>query len=114
MNLSNFMASYAILLDAINHFGFSWIEIAEFMYLSNVGIFGTPITVSAQYVFIFILFGAFLEVTGAGKMFIDLAMSLVGSFKGGPAKGAVVASGMMGSISGSSVEIGRASCRESV
>lgn len=103
MYLPNFMGSYAILPDAINHFGFSWSEIAEFMYLSNEGIFGTPITVSAQYVFIFILFGAFLEVTGAGKMFIDLAMSLVGSFKGGPAKGAVVASGMMGSISGSSV-----------
>ncbi|MUV37191.1 Ribose-phosphate diphosphokinase [Lentibacillus sp. JNUCC-1] len=101
--LPEFLGSRAILPDAINHFGFSWSEIAEFMYLSNEGIFGTPITVSAQYVFIFILFGAFLEVTGAGRMFIDLALSLVGSFKGGPAKAAVVSSGMMGSISGSSV-----------
>lgn len=101
--LPSFLGSRSVLPDSINHFGFSWKEIAEFMYLSNEGIFGTPLTVSAQYVFIFILFGAFLEVTGAGKMFIDLALSLVGRFKGGPAKAAVVASGMMGSISGSSV-----------
>ncbi|WLV24321.1 TRAP transporter permease [Aciduricibacillus chroicocephali] len=101
--LPGFLGGRAVLPDTINHFGFSWREIAEFMYLSNEGIFGTPITVSAQYVFIFILFGAFLEVTGAGRMFIDLAMSIVGSMKGGPAKAAVVSSGMMGSISGSSV-----------
>ncbi|MFD1037004.1 TRAP transporter permease [Virgibacillus byunsanensis] len=101
--LPEFMGSYAILPDIINHLGFTWNELAEFMYLSNEGIFGTPITVSAQYVFIFILFGAFLEVTGAGRMFIDLAVSAVGSFKGGPAKAAVVSSGLMGSISGSSV-----------
>ncbi|ALX49777.1 TRAP transporter permease [Lentibacillus amyloliquefaciens] len=103
MYLPDFLGARAILPDALNHFGFTWNEIAEFMYLSNEGIFGTPLTVSAQYVFIFILFGAFLEVTGAGKMFIDLAMSLVGSFKGGPAKASVISSGMMGSISGSSV-----------
>ncbi|SFD65841.1 TRAP transporter, 4TM/12TM fusion protein [Lentibacillus persicus] len=101
--LPDFLGARAILPDTLNHFGFTWSEIAEFMYLSNEGIFGTPLTVSAQYVFIFILFGAFLEVTGAGKMFIDLAMSLVGSFKGGPAKASVISSGMMGSISGSSV-----------
>lgn len=66
------------------------------------GIFGTPIYASAQFVFIFILFGSILESTGAGKMFIDLAIRLVGQMKGGPAKASVVASGMMGSISGSS------------
>lgn len=66
------------------------------------GIFGTPIYASAQFVFIFILFGSILESTGAGKMFIDLAIRLVGQMKGGPAKAAVIASGMMGSISGSS------------
>lgn len=68
----------------------------------STGIFGTPIYASAQFVFIFILFGSILESTGAGKMFIDLAIRLVGQMKGGPAKAAVVASGMMGSISGSS------------
>ncbi|CEA01548.1 DctM-like transporters [Jeotgalicoccus saudimassiliensis] len=73
----------------------------EITYRSN-GIFGTPIYASAQFVFIFILFGAILESTGAGKMFIDLAIRGFGKYKGGPAKASVVASGMMGSISGSS------------
>lgn len=68
----------------------------------STGIFGTPIYASAQFVFIFILFGSILESTGAGKMFIDLAIRLVGQMKGGPAKAGIVASGMMGSISGSS------------
>ncbi|PKR76541.1 hypothetical protein CEY16_14365 [Halalkalibacillus sediminis] len=75
--------------------------IYETSYRSN-GIFGTPIYASAQFVFIFILFGAILESTGAGKMFIDLALRAFGKYKGGPAKASVVASGMMGSISGSS------------
>jgi TRAP transporter 4TM/12TM fusion protein len=101
--LPAFLGGNYVLPDAINHFGFSWTGIFEFMYLSNEGLFGTPLTVSAQYVFIFVLFGAFLEVTGAGRMFIDFAMSLVGSFRGGPAKAAVISSGLMGSISGSSV-----------
>ncbi|PYZ92684.1 hypothetical protein CR194_13565 [Salipaludibacillus keqinensis] len=72
------------------------------MGYTTAGIFGTPLSVSATYVFIFILFGAILESTGAGKMFIDLALRAFGRFKGGPAKAAVVASGMLGSISGSS------------
>jgi TRAP transporter 4TM/12TM fusion protein len=72
------------------------------MTYTTAGIFGTPISVSATYVFIFILFGAILESTGAGKMFIDLALRAFGRFKGGPAKAAVLASGMLGSISGSS------------
>lgn len=75
--------------------------IYEMTYRNN-GVFGTPIYASAQFVFIFILFGAMLESTGAGKMFIDLALRTFGKYKGGPAKAAVVASGMMGSISGSS------------
>ncbi|QDI92200.1 TRAP transporter permease [Salicibibacter halophilus] len=76
--------------------------IYEMMYTST-GILGTPLSVSANYVFIFILFGAILEATGAGKMFIDLALRAVGHYRGGPAKAAVVGSGFMGSISGSSV-----------
>ncbi|MGM8216132.1 TRAP transporter permease [Bacillaceae bacterium W0354] len=75
--------------------------IYEITYRNN-GIFGTPIYASAQFVFIFILFGAILESTGAGKLFIDLALRAFGRFKGGPAKASVLASGMMGSISGSS------------
>lgn len=73
----------------------------EISYRNN-GIFGTPIYASAQFVFIFILFGAILESTGAGQMFINLAIRAFGRFKGGPAKASVLASGMMGSISGSS------------
>ncbi|MDX8047319.1 TRAP transporter permease [Gracilibacillus sp. S3-1-1] len=73
----------------------------EITYRNN-GIFGTPIYASAQFVFIFILFGAILESTGAGQMFINLALRMFGRFKGGPAKASVVASGLMGSISGSS------------
>ncbi|WP_027964722.1 TRAP transporter permease [Halalkalibacillus halophilus] len=73
----------------------------ETSWRSN-GIFGTPIYASAQFVFIFILFGALLESTGAGKMFIDLALRAFGKYKGGPAKASVISSGMMGSISGSS------------
>ncbi|GAK07656.1 TRAP transporter fused permease subunit [Geomicrobium sp. JCM 19038] len=76
--------------------------IYEMMYTST-GILGTPLSVSANYVFIFVMFGAILEATGAGKMFIDLALRMVGHYRGGPAKAAVVGSGFMGSISGSSV-----------
>ncbi|PZD96162.1 TRAP transporter permease [Paenibacillus sambharensis] len=80
-------------------------ELERFFYemsFTTSGIFGTPLSVSANYVFIFILFGAVLEATGAGRMFIDLALRAFGRYKGGPAKAAVVASGMLGSISGSS------------
>lgn len=64
----------------------------EISYRNN-GIFGTPIYASAQFVFIFILFGAILESTGAGQMFINLAIRAFGRFKGGPAKASVLASG---------------------
>lgn len=71
--------------------------------LTTEGIFGVPIYVSAKIVFLFVLFGALLEKAGAGRFFIDLAMSLLGRYKGGPAKAAVLASGMTGLISGSSI-----------
>jgi len=85
------------------HRGFSWERIISHMYLTTEGILGIPIGVSATFVFMFILFGAFLDKTGVGKFFIDLAYSLTGHLKSGPAMTAVVASGFMGSISGSSV-----------
>jgi len=71
--------------------------------LTTEGIYGIPLDVSARIVFLFVLFGAMLEKAGAGKFFIDLAMSLLGRYKGGPAKAAVLASGMTGLISGSSI-----------
>jgi TRAP transporter 4TM/12TM fusion protein len=71
--------------------------------LTTEGIYGIPLDVSARIVFLFVLFGAMLEKAGAGKFFIDLAMSLLGRYKGGPAKAAVLASGMTGLVSGSSI-----------
>ncbi|MDO3377643.1 TRAP transporter permease [Geoalkalibacter halelectricus] len=71
--------------------------------LTTEGIYGIPLGVSARIVFLFVLFGALLDKAGAGKFFIDLAMSLLGRYKGGPAKAAVLASGMTGMVSGSSI-----------
>ncbi|MFA5577281.1 MAG: TRAP transporter permease [Tissierellaceae bacterium] len=87
----------------LSHRGYSFERIISHMYLTLEGILGIPIGVSATYVFMFILFGSFLDKTGVGKFFIDLAYSLTGHLKSGPAMTAVVASGLMGSISGSSV-----------
>ena len=73
------------------------------LYLGQEGIYGLPLGVAATYIFVFVLFGAFLEVTGAGKFFIDLAYAATGRKPGGPAKAAVLASAGMGSISGSAI-----------
>ncbi len=87
----------------LGHIGYSVRRLVNQMYMATEGIFGIPLGVSATFVFLFILFGAFLEVTGVGQFFIDLAFALAGKSRGGPAKAAVVASGFMGSISGSSI-----------
>jgi len=89
--------------ELIIHKGYSIERIATTLWLTTEGIFGLPIGVAATFVFVFVLFGAFLEVTGGGNFFIDLAYALTGRFSGGPAKTAVVASGFMGSVSGSAV-----------
>jgi len=85
------------------HRGYSLERIIEHLYSGTEGIFGIPLGVSASFVFLFILFGAVLNKTGMGKFFIDVAMALAGHTTGGPAKVAVIASGFMGSINGSSV-----------
>ncbi|MDR3176546.1 MAG: TRAP transporter permease [Desulfovibrio sp.] len=85
------------------HRGFSVTRIINHMYLGGEGIFGTPLEVSSTYVFMFILFGSVLEKTGIGRFIIDLSLALAGWSSGGPAKVAVVASGLMGTVSGSSV-----------
>jgi len=87
----------------LNHRGYSLERLASQMTLGAEGIFGIPLGVAATFVFIFVLFGAFLEVTGAGKFFIDLAYAATGRQRGGPAKAAVIASAGMGSISGSAI-----------
>ena len=71
--------------------------------LSSEGIYGIPLDVSARVVFLYVLLGALLEKAGAGKFFIDLALCFLGRFKGGPAKAAVLASGLTGMVSGSSI-----------
>ena len=89
--------------ELIIHKGYSVERIATTLWLTTEGIFGLPIGVAATFVFVFVLFGAILETTGGGAFFIDLAYALTGRFSGGPAKASVVASGFMGSISGSAV-----------
>ncbi|NCC95169.1 MAG: TRAP transporter permease, partial [Opitutae bacterium] len=70
---------------------------------STEGIYGIPLDVSATIVFLFVLFGAMLESAGAGRFFVTLAFSLLGRYRGGPAKAAVLASGLTGLVSGSSI-----------
>jgi TRAP transporter 4TM/12TM fusion protein len=89
--------------ELIIHKGYSIERIVTTLWLTTEGIFGLPIGVAATFVYVFVLFGAFLEVTGGGNFFIELAHALTGRFSGGPAKTAVVASGFMGSVSGSAV-----------
>lgn len=76
-------------------------RIAVFIYTSSDGLFGQTIYVSAKYIFLFILFGSILELTGAGKWFVDLAYSACGKARGGPAQAAVYSSMLMGTINGS-------------
>lgn len=73
------------------------------MTMSTEGIYGIPLDVSATIVFLFVLFGAMLDKAGAGYYFIQLALSLLGRFKGGPAKAAIMGSGLTGLVSGSSI-----------
>ena len=85
------------------HKGFSLSRVVQQMYLTTEGILGIALGVSSTYVFLFILFGAFLGASGGARFFNDLALSLAGRSPGGPAKVAVVASGLLGTINGSSV-----------
>jgi TRAP transporter 4TM/12TM fusion protein len=78
-------------------------SVIEINYLTSEGIFGIPLNVSATYVILFILFGALVERSGTGKLFMDFALSITGHAVGGPAKVAVITSGMFGTISGSAV-----------
>lgn len=86
----------------LGHRGYSLARIITLVYTYE-GIFGTPIAVVGTFVVMFIIFGAFLDSTGAGNFFLELAKSLTGRQRGGPAKIAVIASGFFGSISGSAV-----------
>jgi TRAP transporter 4TM/12TM fusion protein len=87
----------------LGHDGLSIKRMTEAMYFSLDGILGVPIGVATDYVFYFILFAAFLDISGGGKLFIDIALKATQRLKGGPAKAAIIASGGMGTISGSAV-----------
>ena len=87
----------------MGHKGASLGRVASQMWLSSEGIFGVALGVSTNVVFFFVLFGSLLEKAGAGNYFIQVAFALLGTFRGGPAKAGVVASGMTGMISGSSI-----------
>lgn len=85
------------------HRGYTTSRIITHLFYTVEGIIGTPIAVCSTFIFLFILFGAFLENTGIGKFFIDLANALAGWSAGGPAKVAVLSSALLGTVSGSSV-----------
>lgn len=84
------------------HRGYSVARIFPFLYLTDAGIFGIPLGVSSRFILLFIIFGAFLEKAGAGIFFRDLSLALTGSHVGGPGKAAILFSGFIGSITGSS------------
>ena len=89
--------------EVLAHRGFGFERLSNALYLSTNGVFGVMANVLATYVILFIFFGAFLHKSGAGKFFIDLPMALAGKTVGGPAKVAVIASGLFGSVSGSAI-----------
>ena len=89
--------------DIISHGGLSLKRLVGYQWFDQEAIFGIPIGVSVDFIFLFVLFGALLETAGGGKYFLDLAFAMVGKMRGGPAKAAILASGMTGMISGSSV-----------
>ncbi|MBW1993624.1 MAG: TRAP transporter permease, partial [Deltaproteobacteria bacterium] len=87
----------------LSHQGNVYERVIASLYATTGGIFGIPLSVCATFVILFVIFGAFLNVSGADRSFMDLALSLAGKSTGGVAKVAVVSSGMMGMISGSTV-----------
>ncbi|HDQ45886.1 MAG TPA: TRAP transporter permease [bacterium] len=89
--------------EVLRHRGVPMDFVISDMYLSTTGVFGIPLGVSVDFVFLFVLFGALLDKAGGGKYFIDVAFAGLGTFRGGPAKAAVVASGLTGLVSGSSI-----------
>ncbi len=92
-----------IMPGLLAHRGYGVERVVSHLYLSTEGVFGIPLGVSATFVVLFIIFGAFLEVTGIGDWFIDLAYGYTGRMAGGPAKTSVLASGFMASLNGSAV-----------
>lgn len=99
--LYNYFGQY--IPGTFGHRGYDLTRVINQMYLTTEGIFGVPLGVIVSIVYLFVLFGAFLEKSGGGNFFINFAVSLAGRARGGPAKIAVIGSGLMGTISGSSI-----------
>ena len=97
------LTAVAFLVYAIGFTNVTMQGLMEQVYLSLEGIFGSTLGVSASYVMLFVLFGAFMERSGTGQLFMDFAMSITGSQAGGPGKVAVVSSSLFGTVSGSAV-----------
>ena len=89
--------------EVISHKGLSLERLIGYQWLGGEAVFGIPIDVSVDFVFLFVFFGALLDKAGAGRFFLDLAFATVGHLRGGPAKSAILASGMTGLVSGSSI-----------
>jgi TRAP transporter 4TM/12TM fusion protein len=101
--LYTFGGSWEYIPDLIRHHGQSLNKVANHQWLSSEGVFGIALGVSTSFVFLFVLFGALLEKAGAGNYFIQVAFAMLGHMRGGPAKAAVLSSGLTGLVSGSSI-----------
>jgi TRAP transporter 4TM/12TM fusion protein len=98
-----YLAVGAHLPKVIAHSGFGFEEVINYIFFSTEAILGSPLGVSSTVIVVFIIFGSFLTVSGAGPLFIDVGLSLFGRFRGGPAKAAIMGSCMFGMITGSQV-----------
>ncbi|MCR4426935.1 MAG: TRAP transporter permease [Firmicutes bacterium] len=87
----------------LGHKGYSITRLVSFLVMTGEGIYGIPLSVSSTYVVLFVLFGSLMNRFGGGRLFIDVAYSITGRFRGGPAKTAIVSSALMGTISGSPI-----------
>jgi TRAP transporter 4TM/12TM fusion protein len=97
------LTAVAFLVYAIGFTRITPQVLMEQLYLSTEGIFGSTLGVSASYVMLFVLFGAFMERSGTGQLFMDFSMSITGRYAGGPGKVAIVSSALFGTVSGSAV-----------
>jgi TRAP transporter 4TM/12TM fusion protein len=97
------LTALAFLVYAIGFTRITPQVLMEQLYLSTEGIFGSTLGVSASYVMLFVLFGAFMERSGTGQLFMDFSMSITGRYAGGPGKVAIVSSALFGTVSGSAV-----------
>ena len=92
-----------VMPEIISHQGLSFNRLVGYHWFSSEAIFGIPISVSVSFVFLFVLFGSMLDYAGGGRYFLNLAIALVGHLRGGPAKASILASGLTGMVSGSSI-----------